>query len=339
MSRFRFLLCAATALVSAAPMTAQAQSDWQYRLVTAPNFQPYPYDIANDGAIVGETQDSNFGFIQKGGVNTAVYVPGSGETFLTGVANNGSMSASVWNADFSRTDGAVRAPDGTITYLPASDVHNWGMGINDSGTVVGYASDANYQNFQALVWSGGGVAAYAFPGANSTYAFGINNTGIAVGYADGGPGHQGGFLLQNGVFTAFDYPGAVLSAVSDINEKNQLVGVFNSSDNIEHAYFYSNGVFTATDFPDVASQFPAFLNIGGDIYTQSGVTDTQPLGMNDRGDFVGFIAAGYNAPDGSFAGYLKQGFVATAVPEPGVPLTAALISLTIAGLVRRKRVF
>ena len=300
-------------------------------------FSPIPTTSPTTEASSARRRIQNFGFIQKGGVNTVVYVPGSGETFLTGVANNGSYVRQHLERRF-QPDGRSRSRPERNHHLPARRRRRitgaWGLTTAEPSSAI--PSDVNYQNFQALVWSGGGVSSLNFPGASDTFAFGINNAGIAVGQKIVG-GNIGGFTLQNGVFTALDYPGANLSAAVDINEENQIVGVFNTPDANEHGYFLNKGVFTTLDFPDAQSQFPAFLNIGGDIYTRTDFTATQPTGMNDHGDFVGFIAAGYNAPDGSFAGYLKEGFAATAVPEPGAIVTVALFSLSLAGLALRKR--
>lgn len=325
------------ALALTAPGLARAQSDWRYSLVTNPGFSPQPYDIGNDGTIVGDTFDNNFGFIQKGLDTTTVYIPGSGSTFLTGIANNGAMSVSVWNSNFSRTTGGVRAPDGTITLLPRIQTHTWAMGLNDGGTVVGYSSDAAQMTIHGVVWNNSVPKTYDYPNATSTYIMGVNNAGRSAGLAFVG-GSITGFTLENGAFTPVVYPGAGFSATEDINEKDQLIGIYSSADANQHGYLLSNGQFTSVDFPDVKAQFPATLDIGGAIYTQTDFEATQPFGLNDRGDFVGFIASAYNAPDGSFAGYLKTGFVATAVPEPGnLTLLCGLGAVSGLALLRRHR--
>ena len=116
------------------------------------------------------------------------------------------------------------------------------MGINDSGQVVGWYSDAS--GVHSFLLSGGNYIPLDVPGL----AVGINDSGQVVG--DGG--HYG-FLLSGGSYTWFDGPpippipsgGTSFeddTAPMGINDSGQVVGLYG------YSYILDTGINTGLAF-------------------------------------------------------------------------------------------
>jgi uncharacterized membrane protein len=166
-------------------------------LVTGIRFEPYPFG--------GETI---FGFIYDPKSDTftdIIPVSDHDQSIAQGINSKGEVVGSAWfNGeldpcnpgtinDFQRY-GWLRATDGTVTYFQVNGDRTAARGINDSGTIVGFAidpADGKTKGFvveldgsqcQAITIASGDLL--EFPGYDTLFAQGITNSGVIVGGAN-----------------------------------------------------------------------------------------------------------------------------------------------------------
>lgn len=356
MSRTHRLSLAALVLaVLAAAPPASAQRNWNYQVLSGQDpFAPLvPQDINNAGTIVGYDQDllatnpirTYQTFVRSGGAFTFRASPTTGNTFLNGI-NNPGQAVGHYYTDVSGTSNVpvLRQSDGTYINLPTIASVTAPQAINDNGLMAGWFSNSGSSGLQSgYITNGVNTTTYNFPGREQTVLRGLNNAGVAVGYAGDIPTNEFPVLLTNGVFT--DLSGRITApniggSAEDINERGQIAGYYldpaaPAGFTQTHGFLLDGAEFVSLDVPDTGSYFPAAVPFGGALLTQSGNLGTQVYGLNDRGDYVGRIFAGYNNPSGAFVGYLTFGFAATAVPEPGS--IALFVGMAGTGLLLRRR--
>ncbi len=177
----------------------------------------------------------------------------------------------------------------TLDFPGASDT--LALGINESGTVVGYWDllDANGNLLAAhgFKWKDGVFTEVDFPGSADTFVFGINARGDLVGVWDSGltsPISHGFVCPKGRQCFSFDVPvaGATLTQADDINAHGEIAGVYLDVNGVAHAFLIAGANFTSFDFP--------------------GATDTLAFGINSAGQIVGR----YDVADGSIHGFLAQ---------------------------------
>ncbi len=177
----------------------------------------------------------------------------------------------------------------TLDFPGASDT--LALGINESGTVVGYWDllDANGNLLAAhgFKWKDGVFTEVDFPGSADTFVFGINARGDLVGVWDSGltsPISHGFVCPKGRQCFSFDVPvaGATLTQADDINAHGEIAGVYLDVNGVAHASLIAGANFTSFDFP--------------------GATDTLAFGINSAGQIVGR----YDVADGSIHGFLAQ---------------------------------
>jgi probable HAF family extracellular repeat protein len=145
-------------------------------------------------------------------------------------------------------------------------------GINDSGTVVGSYSGANY-TIHAFQYASGAYTTIDYPGICSTHncgteATGINNSGEVVGdYADDSGCAHVYYSIAGNFYTLADI-GNCDTFPEGINNKGVIVGFYFDSSDIKHG-FTSNGGATPVPFDC------------------RGASETDAEGINDFGDIVG----------------------------------------------------
>lgn len=176
----------------------------------------------------------------------------------------------------------------TLDFPGASDT--LALGINESGTVVGYwdllDANGNLPANHGFTWKEGSFTEVDFPGAADTSVFGINALGDLVGGWDSGVTSpiEHGFVCSNGQCFSFDVPfsGSTITQPDDINALGHIAGGYVDASGMLHAFLLVGPNFSSLDFP--------------------GAIGTIAWGINSAGQIVGR----YSAPDGSIHGFLAQ---------------------------------
>jgi probable HAF family extracellular repeat protein len=174
---------------------------------------------------------------------------------------------------------AHRAPNGQVTNLGALGggfPYSEAFAINDSGTIVGYAStDTGDSAFVLPV--GGSMSAIGF--ANQPhffeydYAWGINNSGQVVGEGFNSFAQYHAFRYDNGNFTDLGVPaGFTATQALAINNSGIIVGHGKNAANQGRAFIFIDGVA---------------LDLNSLVSPDSGWTLTKARSINDNGYIVG----------------------------------------------------
>jgi len=202
-----------------------------------------PRGINNAGEIVGvfSTGTSNHGFLYNGGAFTNIDVPGSPDTFATGINASGQIVGYDENGDgFLYSGGSYQTFDDPLglSTLPQA--------INAAGQIVGaYATGSGAEGF---LYSGGVFTTIDDPlGTGGTVAQSINAAGQIVGYYWDSNFNYHGFLYSDGNYVTLDDPSARSGAgwgtrAFGINDAGEIVGTYYDSSDVLHG-------FTAVDPP------------------------------------------------------------------------------------------
>ena len=190
----------------------------------------------------------------------------------------------------------------TLDYPGASSTIIWGL--DDFGGLAGQYAVAG-GTAHAMTWRHGRFQPLE-PDKLGTYfsaAGGPDDEGTTFGgYADAA-GVQHGFVIRRGRFETVDFPGHLNSNVDALDGFDTILGVYWDADGIYHGMLSRNGNETP-------------INVAG-------ARDTYPLGLNSKGDSVGYWDA-----DGSVThGYVRRanGQIATL----DVPDAAATVAFGI----------
>ncbi len=137
-----------------------------------------------------------------------------------------------------------------------------GLGINNAGTVCGWAFTASGSMLPAL-WNGGTGTALATLGGASGTAWGINDAGTVVGDSWLSSGDDHATLWSAGSVRDLGTLGGASSVAYDINNSGQAVGTAKDSSGRDRAVSW--GLGGATDLSGLS---------GGQWTTASGVNDS-----------------------------------------------------------------
>lgn len=163
---------------------------------------------------------------------------------------------------------------------PAGAVFVQAFGINDSGKITGYFSDAsNVAHGFILSGVGGTYTQLDVPGSTGTFAYGINASGtVTVQWTDSA--NEVEAALYNGsTYTSINLPGALNMNVHGINKNGDVVYSWPDSSGNVHGGLLSGGTYYLLDDP-------------------KGV-NTRTDGINDSGLIVGrYYPAGTTAYQG-----------------------------------------
>jgi uncharacterized membrane protein len=201
-------------------------------------------------------------------------VPGSTYTFPQGINSRGDI------VTFADVGGQSR----TWTYLnrkwTALPAGQGAQGINERQQMAG--SNTQYGTSQGSILNGSRVTLFHPEDAVWTIATGINNLGhVAGGYGTGvlpvsqTTGH--GYVYADGTFTTLEFPGALGTTAHSLNDRGDVVGYYSYDTPIPHwvdrtktvhGFVYRQGEWEEIDYPGAAT--------------------TYALGINNRGDVVGF---------------------------------------------------
>ena len=167
-------------------------------------------------------------------------------------------------------------------------------GINDSGQIVGWYTDAGGANHGFLYDGLQSFTPIDYPNALNTVATDINGSGLIVGhYRDAKDSLiQRGFLYNGTTFSSLHYPGAVYSYAEGINDSGHIVGYYQTYTEFR-GFLYKDGGYTSLHYPD--SQ------------------DTWAMGINNSGKIVGY----YQLAAGGRYGFVYDSGNYTQIDYPG----------------------
>ena len=183
---------------------------------------------------------------------TRIDVPGSSDTNLSGINNNGVI---VGSFDF------IRGPDWhSFTWSNYFDVPNAlftiARGINDTDQIVGYYGLNNSES-PGFIYDGQAFITVQYPGATSTTPDAINNVGLVVGYWF--PVVEG-FRFNGSQFRLIVVPGSLLTMPRGVNNLQDVVGTAEVPGNTYEGFLYSGGKFKILNFPGATSTVPSGIN-------------------------------------------------------------------------------
>ncbi|MDY6984612.1 MAG: hypothetical protein SV422_16110 [Pseudomonadota bacterium] len=171
-------------------------------------------------------------------------------------------------------------------------------GVNDNGTVVGWAPSPRANYYHAFVWKNGVIEDLSDAGLGDpsySRAFDVNNAEQIVGYIDRddamtfSEGDRDAFIREDGAFRTLGHlPGYTSSTAVAINELGQAVG-------------WSGDVTGATSRA-VAWSGSSVIDLG----TLAGDSNSRALAVNDRGQVVGWSG---NAENDSRAVFWQKGLM------------------------------
>jgi len=219
--------------------------------------------------------------------------PGAAQTQVTGLNDTGitvgffsTMNASVVTDDnnigFWREDGqyhSVRYP----TRNNAMPSVNQLLGVNDSGTAVGFYNDAkgNAHGY-AYNLNTGHFKMITVRGATSLTATAINNFGATAGFYMNAAGATDAFIQFHGGRTfTIAMAGASATQAFGLNDNGEVVGTYTTgtgNNAVTHGFTWMNGKFTTVNYPMASS--------------------TTINGVNNEGDIVGFYTDAKGNTDG-----------------------------------------
>jgi hypothetical protein len=258
--------------------------------------------INNDGKIVGYFGSGAAGHPNKGYALSAPYsqgnfgrqnFPGAAQTQITGLDDEGvsvgffsptnaSNAADNSNFGFWRADGRyheVNFPTRKNAKPPVNQL----LGVNDTGTAVGFYNDSagNAHGYAYNIQSGR-FKVITVKGATSLTATGINNEGTAAGFFTGAGGAVDSFLqMHHGRTVTIAVPGAAMTQAFGVNDRDEVVGAYTvgtGANAVTHGFTWWNGKITTISYPASSS--------------------TTVNGVNDEGDIVGFYTDAKGNTDG-----------------------------------------
>src|SRR5437667_9098229 len=198
--------------------------------------------INNSGTVDGDYVGADgfvHSFLLSGGTFTEYDVPGTVQTNLLSINDNGDLTGAfdpdgsgIFHALIDRngtiTSYSVPAAAGTLAYeMNNNKKLTVGYYIDASGILHGQYRDAN--------------GALTFPidptGSVGTVLFGVNNRNWVAGrYADSAGVTHGLFFVPPSTFITFDYPGSTFTSLNGISEQGNICGRYVDASGIAHGF-------------------------------------------------------------------------------------------------------
>ena len=190
---------------------------------------------------LGPPMDSNFAFVDVGGVFTTADDPNVATTGtitdqLLGVNNSNvavgfyvDASGNTYGYLYNINTGTFSAPISDPSGMPGTTT---AAAINNSGEIAGFYTNATTGLVDGFIDNGGTFSTIAVPGAMSTTLLGINDNGLAVGVDTYSSGLMFGLVCSISTLTCVqesDPNGTGTTTFNGINDLDQIVG------------FYTNG--------------------------------------------------------------------------------------------------
>jgi probable HAF family extracellular repeat protein len=195
------------------------------------------------------------------------------------------------------------------------------LGLAVPEEIVGYYAEADGVTLHGFVREGGTYRSVDAPfagAAGTTVLTDINLQRQIVGAYTAIPGHVGlsdsGFLLDRGSFTVLpQFPGSLGTAPFRISIRGDIMGFWIDPNGVTwHGFLLSGGSFTRLDDPEAGK-----TNCTGLGQLNYPNCSTEPFGMNDQGQIVGWFIK----DDGTVHGFLLSKGVYTTLDFPGAVIT------------------
>jgi len=162
-----------------------------------------------------------------------------------GDSNGTSINASGQIAGISG-DHAFLYSGGTMTDLGVlgTGIFSLGLGINNSGQVVGVSATDFDELEHAFLYSGGTMTDLGTLGGTRSWAFSINNLSEITGFSyTSNAVHV--FLVSGGIMSDLGTLGGAFGEGFGINDSGQVTGISDTTDDeFQHAFLYSGGTMT-----------------------------------------------------------------------------------------------
>jgi probable HAF family extracellular repeat protein len=328
-----------------------------------------PFDVNNNGQVVGETNDAAFNFrafLWQDGRMRDLGTLGGPEARSLGINDRGQIVGQSETGEVGRSNVGFLWDNGTMrdlgTLTPGQGFST-ANAVNDAGQIVG-TSALGTGEFRAVMWENGVIRDL---GISQSDANDINERGDVVGTAGGR-----GYILRDGTVAFVPSVGGEGSTALAVNEKGQVVGQGSTADERGHAYLYNSATGQVVDLgtldndtdPGSSSQAHDVNNLGhvvgsstggsgiflwedGEMFDLGSLIDnpdgwdfSSANAINDKGWIVGL---GDN-PQGEQAGFLLtpvDGPGPTPVPLPpaawsAVSVIGAMVMWRGAGSLRRQ---
>ena len=270
-------------------------------------------DINNhpDRQIVGTVDITGLGtraFLSDGEELIIIPPPGGG-TFSSVAAINNQRQVVGTTADRTPFSKAYSWKDGKMSLIhPTFGPKSAGLGINDSGTVVGWMGNGIASDSHVFIWDGRTILDIGLaPNTFASWANAVNDVGVVLvrgEFDEGEPTDRinGSFVFEDGTFTDLDtLPGYDVIAGFDLNSNSIVVGIARAveiSDEPDIGFIWHNRVMrNLNDLLPMGSQLHIQRAEG---INQSGQITGRALDQNS--DVVGFILTPVEGPIGDLDG-------------------------------------
>ena len=216
-------------------------------------------DINNhpDRQIVGTVDISEVGtraFLIDGEDLILIPPPGGG-TFSSVAALNNQRQVVGSTADGTPFSKAYIWSDGKMTLiLPTFGPKSAGLGVDDSGNVVGWMGNGIASDSHPFIWDGRTVSDIGLaPNTFASWAKAVNEVGVVLvrgEFDEGEPSDRlnGSFVFEDGMFTDLGtLPGYDVIAGLDLNNDSIVVGIaraVESSDEPDIGFVWQGGIMT-----------------------------------------------------------------------------------------------
>ena len=218
-------------------------------------------------------------------------------------------------------DQAVLWQGGSLTDLGTlGGQQSAALGINNAGTICGWADTAS-GNTVAALWNGGAVTALPTLGGASGTAWGINDAGAAVGYSYLSTGGYHATLWSGGGVQDLGTLGGSYSIAYDINNQGAVVGTASNSAGQDRAVLWGPG--GVNDLGALSGgQWTAAseINNSGQVIlwgTPLGATDDRAAFWNGNPSSPVISLGTFGGSQSWAYGLNDQGYVVGSADEPG----------------------
>jgi hypothetical protein len=240
-------------------------------------------------------------------------------TWPTSINLSGAVTG-YWTPDNNLYLGFVRDSGGTITTFNVGNGPTFPYGINNKGSITGYAGDTG----SGFVRAPNGTITLFHAEGGFTVPQAINAGGTIAGsyHTSNGPSH--GFVRHpNGLITSFDPPGSTQTYPTSINEGGAVAGYYLDSTGQHGFVRESGGKISSFDVPASRTTQVTGINVHGAItgwYSPLNANKYNGFVRDREGHFTSFDPAQFTGPyginadgtvTGDMIGQTRDGFVRT----------------------------